>query len=677
MFCNRYTFEKLQMTHRFFAFIYIFLLFFLNSQGFAQCNVPVGQVLSTRPANYNIQLTLDDVSKKIEATQTVQFTNQSPEPISVLRFYMYFNAFKNTESTFLKGATNIFGQSFTDRLANEWGWIEIEKITRGEVDLSAGKHYVQLDDGNKGDESVLEIPLDKPLLSGEVAVFNLKWKAQIPKTIARAGYSKDFFFLCHWFPQLGVWEKNTSGKWDWNCHQFHQHNEFFADFGNYDVTITAADKLVMGASGCLVSEKKNNNGTTTRHFHAEDVIDFAWSAYPNFTVQEDKWKNVNIRLLIPPEHAYLGGRYVTAVKFALEYLEKHVGKYPYPSITIVDPPFHGLRSGLMEYPTLVTVGTFYGTPQNIRLMESLVVHEFAHQYFMEMLASNEKEEPWLDEGFVTYFEDRIIDHQYGYKQSLFDVWGYRMDNQERTRLEYTAMDNPREGAPGRPGWMFTNANFKALIYSKTATTLRTIEQLIGTAKMDAIIQTYFERWKFKHPRGTDFLAVLKEKMGEEKDTVFAKNIVNLFEKSIYGASTLDYAVKRISNDLLPNSQGVFGENSTSFSYKKGDGAAKMLSTVEVARNGDWVFPVELKVTFEDGTTETLHWSGEEGQKVFEFVGKAKIVSAQIDPQQKISLDLDLNNNSLTLKPDNTSMWKYAMKAIFWIQNLFQMLSFLS
>jgi hypothetical protein len=99
--------------------------------------------------------------------------------------------------------------------------------------------------------------------------------------------------------------------------------------------------------------------------------------------------------------------------------------------------------------------------------------------------------------------------------------------------------------------------------------------------------------------------------------------------------------------------------------------------VELARKGDWVFPVEVLVTFEDGTSETLHWSGEEGQKIFEFSGKSKIVSAQIDPQQKMSLDLDLNNNSLTLKPDETSMWKYAMKAIFWVQNLFQMLSFLS
>jgi hypothetical protein len=590
---------------------------------------------------------------------------------------MYFNAFKNTESTFLKGAANIFGQGFTDRKADEWGWIDIEKISRGSVDLSGGKHYVQLDDGNKNDQSVLEVPLDKPILAGETAVFVLKWQAKIPKTIARAGYDKDFYLLCHWFPQLGVFEQNALGKWDWNCHQFNRHNEFYADFGNYDVAITAADKFVMGASGCLTSEQKNKNGTTTRHFHAEDVIDFAWSIYPDFEVQTDRWKDVEIRLLIPPEHAALGKRYLASLKFGLDYMEKHVWKYPYSTLTVIDPPFHGLRSGLMEYPTLVTVGTFYGTPNNVRLMESLVVHEFAHQFFMEMVASNEKEEPWLDEGFVTYFEDRIIDAQFGKKQSIADVWGFRVGNAELTRTEYTRMQNPREGAPARPGWYFNDGNFKPLIYSKTATTLRTVEQLVGTAKMDDIIQTYFAKWKFKHPKGSDFVAVLKAKLAEEQDSIFSKNVLNLFETSIFGASVLDYSVRSIKNEVLPAPQGIFGASADSLVYRAGGSPTKMRATVEVSRNGDWIFPVELLIIFEDGSTQTEQWSGEEGIKTFEFWGSSKIISAQIDPQHKISLDVDLNNNSLTLQPEPIALWKYAAKTIFWVQNLFQTLSFLS
>lgn len=660
-------------------FCLLFLLLFARNLH-TQCDPFFRLPLSARPANYDIKVTLDDLNKIIEASQTISFTNQSPVPIHELRLYLYLNAFKNSESTFLKGAPNIFGQSFRDRNQSEWAWVDMEQFEQVHhettVDLSANMHYIQLDDGNTADQSVLEVPLENPIPPGETAVFHLKWRAKMPKTIARAGYSKDFYLFCHWFPQLGVFEQDLVGKWGWNCHQFMRQTEFYADFGVYDVHITAADKFVMGASGCLVEERNNGNGTITRYYHVEDVIDFAWSAYPHFEVMEDRWQGVQIRLLIPPEHAAMGPRYLNALKFALEYLDKHVGKYPYPSITVVDPPFHGLRSGLMEYPTFITAGTFYGTPENFHNSESLAVHEFVHQYFMGMIASNEKEEPWLDEGFVTYFEDRITDAAYGAKKSLVDILGYRFDNRELSRLEYTTMRNPREGSVARPGWLFSPSNRKSLIYSKTATTLRTLQALVGDAKMDSIIMSYFEHWKFKHPRGRDFMALLKSELSTMPDTIFAQQVYNLFETSIYDALVLDYSVTRISNDLLTAPSGLFGTDATNFSYQNGSGPQQTLSEVEVHRNGDWVFPVDVLVTFENGKTQILHWSGQEGRKIFKFMNQPKVLSAQVDPQYKLALDVDWNNNSMTLEPRTASLWKYAVKVVFWIQNVMQTISFL-
>lgn len=645
----------------------------LGEAGNAQCNSFFSAPLSNRPANYDIYVTLDDRSKMLNARQSVRFVNQSPVPIPSLRFYLYLNAFKNTGSTFLKGASHIFGQGFTDRKPEEWGWVSVDRFTRDNgADLSGRMRYVQPDDGNPEDASVLEVMLDRPLMPGESAVFQLDWRARVPKTIARAGYSKDFYLFCHWFPQLGVFQKDTAGQWGWNCHQFFRNTEFYADFGVYDVHITADKRFVLGASGCLISEKDNADGTNTWHYHAEDVIDFAWSIYPHFTVQEEHWRGVQIRLLISPEHAALGPRYRYALKSALEYLDQHVGKYPYPTITVVDPPFHGLRSGLMEYPTLITVGTFYGMPRGIRTMESLVVHEFVHQYFMGMVASNEKEEAWLDEGFVTYFEDRIIDATFGPKRALIDFFGCHFDNREQTRIEYTTMANPREGIVARPGWMFSESNFKALIYSKPATTLHTLQAFLGEADMDKLLQTYFEKWKFKHPIGRDFMQVLQEVLPTLTDTVQARKLYQLVETSIYDARVLDYAVTAVSNELLPPAQGIYGKED----YRDGSGAATLVSKVEVQRKGDWVFPVEIQVLFEDGRTELVNWSGVEGKAVFEFAGRGKIVSAQIDPQHKIGLDIDLNNNSLVLEPEQTAPWKYAFKTMFWIQNLFQTLSFL-
>lgn len=666
------------MSARSLSGIFGVLTFFAPHAIYGQCNPFFPQALSPRNANYEIHVALDDARHQITATQTIQFTNHSPEPIATLRLYLYLNAFKNTETTFLGGTGQIFGQPYTHRTKEEWGWVDISSIQQSDgTELCAQMRFVQPDDGNPNDQSVLEVTLSKPLAAGETGVFKLEWRAQMPPTIARAGYSKDFYLFCHWFPQLGVYEQDRAGKWGWNCHQFFRQTEFYADFGVYDVYITADSKFVMGASGCLISEKESAAGKITRHYHVEDVIDFAWSVYPRFDVQEARWRNVQIRLLIPPEHGPLGPRYLHALQFALEYLDQHVGPYPYPTITVVDPPFHGLRSGLMEYPTLITTGTFYAMPSGIRAMESLVVHEFVHQYFMGMVASNEKEEAWLDEGFVTYFEDRIIDAAYGDKCAFVDFYGYRFDNRELSRLEYTTMRNPREGAVARPGWMFTESNFKSLIYSKTATTLRTVEALLGQQKMDQLIQAYFEKWKFKHPRGEDFMQVLQSELQSLPDAVFAQQIYRLVETSIYDAKVLDYAVTRIENGILPARQGLFGDKPSDFVYENGSGQAASLSWVEIQRKGDWVFPVELVIHFADGTTKNMFWSGEEGMKRFEFEGMPPIVSAQIDPQYKIFLDIDLNNNSLTLQPPSAPLWKYTAKALFWIQNLLQSLSFLS
>ncbi|HND89038.1 MAG TPA: M1 family aminopeptidase, partial [Saprospiraceae bacterium] len=464
----------------------------------------------------------------------------------------------------------------------------------------------------------------------------------------------------------------------WARFPFHGNSEFYADFGVYDVHLTVPDHFALGASGCLVGEQRNTDGTVTRHYRAEDVIDFAWSVYPRFQVHEDRWRQVQIRLLSPPEHSAMVPRYLHALKFAFEYMDSHIGPYPYSTLTVVDPPFHGLHSGLMEYPTLITVGTFAGMPSGIRTSESLIVHEFVHQYFMGMVASNEKEEPWLDEGFVTYFEDRIIDAAYGEKQSLIQFMGYRMDNRELTRTEYTAMRNPREGTIARPGWEFSENNYKGLVYSKTATALRTVEALIGPGKMDSVLSAYFHAWRFRHPRGEDFMACLRRGLTTLPDTAFAGHVYRLFEQSVYQALVLDYSVTRISNESLPARQGYFGGTPAEFQYADGRlGTRPTRSEVQVERNGDWVFPVTLLVVFEDGSSDTLRWSGEEGEKVFVFENRPPVRWATVDPQRHLFLDVDINNNSLTLQPDSRPLWKYSAKALFWIQNALQTLSFLT
>lgn len=641
----------------------------------AQCDPFFDPPLSKRTANYNIRVNYDHDAKTIAARETLTWINPSPDTVREVRFYMYLNAFKNTNSTFLRGTGGqVFGQNISTRPAETWGWIQVDSIgQRGGSELTAGQRYIQPDDGNPDDQTVLSIPLKNPVLPGDTLVLHLRFSAKLPKTVVRSGYSKDDWALfVHWFPQIGVYEQDATGRWGWNCHQFHRQTEFYADFGTYDVEITAASHLVMGASGCKMSEKKNTNGTITRRFRVDDVIDFAWVVYAHFEEYLDNWEHVSIRLLIPPEHSSLASRYLTAIKQSLSYLSEHVGRYPFPIITVVDPPVHALRSGMMEYPTLITTGTFYRMPSGIRTMESLAAHEFAHQYFMMMLASNEKEEPWLDEGFVTYFEDRIIDAHY--PRSFVNLFGFRFGNRELTRQEYTGMRNPQVGTIARPGWEI-NEGYKGLVYSKTATMLQTLQGLVGNETMDAIIRTYFERWKFRHPRGKDFIAVANEVVRQRHGNQFGENLDWFFDGCLYGTEVCDYAVTDISNGPIFTGHGLFDQAAGGIFFKNGEPTGVLRASVTLHRLGGLIFPVEVEVRFEDGTVKREVWQGTERIKVLEYETTSRIISAHLDPGQKIYLDIDLNNNSMSLQPRTSSLWKYAAKAVFWVQNLLQTVSF--
>ena len=614
--------------------------------GNAQCNESYPQDQSQKIANYKIYVTFDVEKKLAQCKQTLTWKNTSPDTIDELRMYMYMNAFKDLKSTYLKGGdTNIFGQDLSKRTEEEWGYITITKIV-DDNDRELGQKYIQPNDQNQDDQSVVSISLEDAIMPGETAIFEMDFDVKLPRTIVRPGYGKDDFCLfVHWFPQMGVYEKSKEGHWGWNCHQFMRGTEFYADFGDYDVVINAPDNLVIGASGCRISETDMGEGRRESHFIAHDLIDFGWVAYPYYEMYTSSFMGVDIEILMPLEHCQFADRYLKAVQHGLEYLGKNVGKYPYPKITVVDPPVHTLNSGFMEYPMMITCATFYGIPSSIRSVESLVIHEFTHMYFMATLASNEKEEAWLDEGFVTYYEDRILDHYYGEKGSFYNVLGFRSGNGENSRLEYTGLPNPSVGKIARPGWEFRTA-YKGLIYAKTATVLKTLENMVTKPVMDEIIKTYYEAYKFKHPREADFRGIVDEVLGKF-DLPPHFDVQYYLDQCLHGTDICDFELLRL------------GEKD-----------------IEVVQNGGFVIPAEIEVCFEDGTTEKVIWDGKDKKKTFSFEKDAPIASAHIDPDQKIYLDLNFTNNSMTRNSNLKPIVKYAGKGQTWMQTLIHFASFL-
>ena len=637
--------------------------------------------LSPRNASYDMNVTLNPETKIIDGFETLHWKNFSNDNISELRFHLYLNAFKNTKSTFMKeSGGQLRGVNIDEGETNSWGWVDVlsMKIQNGD-DLTSKIKFIQPDDDNVDDQTVISVQLSKPVKPGETINLDIKFKSKLPKIFARTGFADDYFLVGQWFPKIGVYEYpgiRYATKGQWNCHQFHANSEFYADFGVYNVSITLPQKYIVGAVGIQVGEIKNNDGTKTLKYHAEDVIDFAWTASPIFKIAEATWKHVKIKVLLQPEHFAQAKRHTQSAIAALEYLDEHVGKYPYPNLTIVDPPLRGIGSAGMEYPTFITAGCLWGIPDGIKFTEQVVIHEFGHNYFMGMLASNEFEEAFLDEGFNSYLEARIMDHAYGVNTSFMNFAGYHFGDLQFQRQGYVGMSNPKIAENFRQAWGYKDGGYGSITYNKTATWMTTLERLVGHETMDEIMKTYFNRWSFKHPCAKNFIDIVNEIVIKNHGNKFGDDMNWFFNEVLYGSNTCDYKLANISVEKVNSPLGVYDSTGTKLFYRYHSSKGENIyhSKVTVYRLGEVIMPVDILVHFDNDKDTLTTWNGKDRTFDLEFTGPEKVVWAKVDPEKKLQIDVNMNNNSYTTDPGSKYRKKYFTKFIFWVENLMTSIS---
>jgi len=624
---------------------------------------PEAGALSPRNANYFIDVRLDHAARTLTGRETIRWRNISANPATELQFHLYWNGWRDLESTFMRERRLAAG--FTVPREDAWGSVEVKKITIGPADLTRQQRFLAPDDGNTADRTVMAVPLPAPVGPNETIEVNVEWTAKLPRPFARTGYVGDYYFIAQWFPKLGVLE-NTG----WNTHQFHASTEFYSDYGMYDVRMTVPAGFVVGASGREMERTANRDGTETYRYVGEDIHDFAWTASPDYIASERMFEHptlppVRMRLLLLREHAGQESRHFDATAAALRYYGEWYGPYPYNHITIVDPAFQSRADG-MEYPTFFTARTRWLAPGRVAEPERVTIHEAGHQWWYGVVGSNEFEHAWLDEGLNTYSEARTMEAAAVSNDLGLRFFGgavpWVIDDIRMVRAtDLNRLTGYRENAEtdiqSTPTYRYWPSTATFITYNKTALWLHTLERRFGWPLFQKVMSTYFERWRFRHPQPDDFFAVVNEVTGQD--------MTWFFDEVYRGSNVFDYGVQEFTSRLKPAPTNSPAPTNAAAPTKD-----QYQTVVVVRRFGEALFPVNVVTTFRNGEQVIELWDGRDRRAVYSYDRPSQAVSVEIDPGRLLLLDVNYTNNSATLdsRAGDASL-KWSLKWLTWLQDV--------
>jgi Peptidase family M1 domain len=620
--------------------------------------------MSERVVHYEIDAKYDAATHTVNATEVLTYHNLTGQALDHFPFHLYQNAFQ-PKATFVRDA-KLMGTrdtSYQEWEPKEYGSEDIKSIeVVGQGDLTQNLQFIAPDDGNKDDKTVVDLRVTKPIAAGAYVQFKITFVTKFPETQARSGWKRDFLLGGQWFPKVGVWWQGA-----WNCHQYHNTTEFFADFGVYDVKLTVPKYEVIGASGVEVGSVDNADNTKTVTYHGDDIHDFAWTVSPRYKVRESTYQaqmgTIKLRFLMQPAHWSQAERHERITRETLDRFEKFYGPYPYKTLTVVDPEPDSAAGG-MEYPTFITGGTSWIAPAGYKLEpEGVIEHEFGHQYWYGMVATNEFEDAWMDEGINSYTEVKVLSSILGRNTSALDIAGITAGDFELQRLFYISW--PDFDPMAQKAYDYVTANsYAAITYGKTATVLLTLEGIIGGDTMAKAMHAYFMKYRFTHPTKEDFLKTIEEVSG--------KDLRWYFNQAVYGSQVLDYEI--LSVNSFPANWYEADKGKKNAKAEKGKDNTLYQSYVTLHRKENFTIPVSVEIKFDNGETIREHWDGQGRWTRFGYLKRAQVVSAEIDPDHAVQLDRNKFNNSFVVKANTRPTYKLSNYWLFLNQLASQVLA---
>ena len=514
--------------------------------------------------NYKIEVRLDDRKHALSAFETITYQNNSPDELGYIYMHLWPNAYKNDQTALAKQLKE------SGNLKFHWS----KDIDRGYIDSLDfkvnGQSLQVLPDSEHID--ICKLILPKSLKPGEKIIITTPFHVKLPKGVfSRLGHYGESYQITQWYPKPAVYDATG-----WHPIPFLNQGEFYSEFGSYDVSITVPKNYVVGATGDLFNgeeelkwltqketetksffeEKKNKKKAKDMRFPASDSItktlryfqknvhDFAWFADKRYHVLKGEVelpvskRKVTTWAMFTDSEADLWEKSIDYVNDAIYYYSLWNGEYPYDQCTAVDGAL--TAGGGMEYPNV----TIIGGAGNATMLRDVIVHEVGHNWFYGMLGSNERQHAWMDEGVNTYNENRYM-HIKNPKDSVkgsLSIAGFPLpinmhdlDNESLLSTAYVMNARKRlDQAVDFPAAEYTEINYGAIVYEKTALLLDYLSAYLGQDVFDRCMHAYFEAWHFKHPQPNDMKAVFENTSG--------KNLAWFFNTLITTKAQIDYSI---------------------------------------------------------------------------------------------------------------------------------------
>ncbi len=548
------------------ALLLLFTIGWLSPEGIlAQSNYWQQEVA------YQMEITMDVNTNRFTGKQTLQYQNNSPDTLNRIFYHLYFNAFQPGSMMDVRSRTIADpDRRVRDRILglqeDEIGYQRVVSLTQDGTPLQPTT-----------EETILVVPLAKPLLPGQSTTLVMEFEAQVPEQIRRSGRDNAEgirYSMAQWYPKLAEYDEDG-----WHANPYIG-REFYGVWGSYDVKITIPANYVVAATGVLQNPqeighgygdqpqpaKRKKDASLTYHFQADNVHDFVWAADPDY-------RHTTAQV---PDGPLLHFFYQTdtlvqqweqlpdlTVK-AFEYMNEHFGKYPYPSYSVIQG-----GDGGMEYPMATLIAGHRSFPSLV----GVTVHELIHSWYQGVLGTNESLYPWMDEGFTSYADSRAFYFLFnGTDPSPFDV---SANPQAGSYASYFALveSGLEEPMTTHSDHYATNRAYGSAAYSKGAVFLHQLSYVVGQETFERGMRRYFNTWKFKHPDAHDFLRIMEKESGLELDWYL--------EYFVNSTRTVDYGIGSVESD-------------------------EQQTNVTLHRVGAMPMPLDVLVTYQDGRQELFY-----------------------------------------------------------------------